>query len=200
MVKSIVLSLIGAAVVGAQQTVLSNDACLAPSSSDAVLEYAACCPDNDSGGVKSILGIPVKYTCNSYPIGAAIGPPQDVANAFECAKLCAETQTCQASTWSPAGWVTKCYLYEKGYTPSKTIGNWLLFAKPDDPVPTDPIATCQDQINAALVDAKAEAAQQCETEKAVLRAQHKQELDACKANNQPKPAPAPAPPSVPQCE
>jgi hypothetical protein len=148
-------------------TTSNGGKCLSISGTFSKTSFDLCCPPNGSkSGRGTVDGIMFIYTCGIYG-SSEPNPRAIVANARECAKLCAADANCPASSWNPRG---KCYFAKPDYRllPSGTI-QFLLIEKTglkeEEP---EPVGGCGKPVEAAKAKCEEEATAKCEAEKAAL--------------------------------
>ncbi|KAJ5780360.1 hypothetical protein N7457_005520 [Penicillium paradoxum] len=129
---------------------LAQESCL--SSSDP----AACCASGAIEGEETVGETVFQYICGSIP-----SPPRfkghKAANAYECAELCAQDDTCFATSWrisgsSPRG---NCFFAIGEDFEAKEDKLFMLLAKAPEPVP-DPPCLASPEANACCTGGRTE--------------------------------------------
>ncbi|KAE8144797.1 hypothetical protein BDV25DRAFT_145269 [Aspergillus avenaceus] len=154
---STLLSLLGTTGALAQNT------CLAPSNTDRTLDFQACCSADSTRvqGVQYVQGVGFSVRCHTYPrnIGAGF-----TSTVHECAKRCAETDSCVASMWMPIP-SSNCYFSTGPLALENAPGNddnhYITLVKTSDRKDPD----CKGQVT----DAVSKATEQCDKDKKELQ-------------------------------
>ncbi|CAI7616235.1 unnamed protein product [Penicillium glandicola] len=132
MVLKSTLILLTAASALAQQTPLGTS-CL--SSSDP----AGCCANGAIQGEETVGDIVFQYTCGFAPTPSKF-TGHTVANAYECADLCAKDDTCFGASWRTSGSTARgnCFFAMGEDFEHQESKAFMLLARAPEPVPDPP--------------------------------------------------------------
>lgn len=157
----------------------SGGNCLTISNASLKASYDECCPSETATGKGSVNSVEFTYSCGHWasPYNTAV----TAANPHECAKLCAASSTCPATSWTRG----KCYFAtSQGYRIAQS-GNFLLMEKTGEMVVgPEPESGCGKQINDTRAQCEKETAAKCEVEKAAVgesvKTEYQKKVDSSK--------------------
>ncbi|CAG8898773.1 unnamed protein product [Penicillium egyptiacum] len=135
MVLKSTLFLLSAGSALAQQTPLGASCLSSP-------DPAGCCANGEIQGEETVGNVVFQYTCGFAPTPSKF-TGHTVANAYECADLCAKDDSCFAASWRSSGSSARgnCFFAMGEDFESKEDKSFMLLARAPEPVPDPPCLT-----------------------------------------------------------